>query len=202
MANNRIDKINVGGADYDLGSTNFVFDTYAEYQAAYSAGDIPVGSVVYIKEGSTDNTITALQVVYNNGTVKSALDELNNDLAEVNNKIGHKVLANVTVTSGTISQALNTLASQIDITSLNIEDRCNLVLSYANNYYHANKYGSGHVYFGNTDMSSSVTVISTFSVGETASTYLINSISSNGTLTHTDHSNDTISSSVTFKLML
>lgn len=89
MANNRIDKINVGGADYDLGSTNFVFDTYAEYQAAYSAGDIPVGSVVYIKEGSTDGTITALQVVYNNSTVKGALDKLNNDLSEdVSNKFG------------------------------------------------------------------------------------------------------------------
>lgn len=91
MANNRIDKINVGGADYDLGSTNFVFDTYAEYQAAYSAGDIPVGSVVYIKEGSTDDTITALQVVYNNGSVKSALDKLNNDLAVISGLSVHGV---------------------------------------------------------------------------------------------------------------
>lgn len=62
--------------------TGYVFDTYAEYQQAFAQGEIPVGSIVYIKEGSTDNTITALQVLYNNSTVKSALDELNGEIAQ------------------------------------------------------------------------------------------------------------------------
>ena len=56
--------------------TGYVFDTYAEYLEAYQGGEIPVGAIVYIKEGSVDGTITALQVKYNDSNVKLALDTL------------------------------------------------------------------------------------------------------------------------------
>jgi len=58
--------------------TGYVFDTYAEYLEAYQGGEIPVGAIVYIKEGSVDGTITALQVKYNDSNVKLALDSLSN----------------------------------------------------------------------------------------------------------------------------
>ena len=60
--------------------TGYVFDTYAEYLEAYQGGEIPVGAIVYIKEGSVDGTITALQVKYNDSNVKLALDTLSSNL--------------------------------------------------------------------------------------------------------------------------
>lgn len=55
--------------------TGLVFDSYQDYLDAYNDGDVPVGSMVYIKDAD-NQTITALQVTYNNSTVKSALDAL------------------------------------------------------------------------------------------------------------------------------
>lgn len=64
--------------------TGYVFDTYAEYLEAYQGGEIPNGAIVYIKEGSVDGTITALQVKYNDSNVKLALDTLGTRVTQLN----------------------------------------------------------------------------------------------------------------------
>ena len=71
------DVINEQNARINLLSkgTGMVFDSYQDYLDAYDDGDVPVGAMVYIKD-SENQTITALQVTYNNSTVKSALDAL------------------------------------------------------------------------------------------------------------------------------
>jgi hypothetical protein len=92
--------------------TGYVFDTYAEYLEAYQGGEIPVNAIVYIKEGSVDGTITALQVKYNDSNVKLALDALGTRIDGKQDKLTNPLTRSNIVDNLNSSSATNVLSAK------------------------------------------------------------------------------------------
>lgn len=125
--------------------TGYVFDTYAEYLEAYQGGEIPNGAIVYIKEGSVDGTITALQVKYNDSNVKLALDSLSSNLgskSSASSVTGNDAFSKIATLKNSLSN-IKFLASANTPTSENGTVTITLSEAYTNYTFLAIRYGFG-----------------------------------------------------------
>jgi hypothetical protein len=66
--------------------TGLVFETYQDYLDAKEDGEVPVGSIIFIKERN-QSLITAQQVTYNDSNVELALDTLANRTLQANTRL-------------------------------------------------------------------------------------------------------------------
>ena len=77
--------------------TGLTFNTYQDYLDAKALGEVPVGSIIYIKEGNS-TVITANQVTYNDSNVKLALDTVISRIAQINDDLTSTLVIEFTPT--------------------------------------------------------------------------------------------------------